>query len=74
MTEVVIVNIYTSLEIYFRRIIMTVTKEIKSIFSKKESVINILSSLLLSNSSFMNELQVTAKNIANHQNEVANDK
>lgn len=74
MTEVVIVNIYTSLEIYFRRIIMTVTKEIKSIFSEKESVINILSSLLLSNSSFMNELQVTAKNIANHQNEVANDK
>jgi hypothetical protein len=51
---------------------MIITKEIQSNFLGKESASNILSSLLLSNTSFANELQIIATNIAN-QNEVPND-
>ena len=51
---------------------MTITKEIKSKFSEKESAINILSSLLLNDNSFMKELQGIAESIAN-QKEVTND-
>ena len=51
---------------------MTITKEIKSNFSEKDSAFNILSSLLLNDNSFMRELQRIAESIAN-QKEVTND-
>lgn len=51
---------------------MIITKEIKSIFLEKESAINILSTLLLNDSSFMRELQEIAESIAN-QKETSND-
>ena len=52
---------------------MPATKEIIPIFLEKEPVIRILSSLLLSNSSYTGELQEFAEEVARQAEEVTSD-
>ena len=67
MTLVVTVNIYNPSVINFRRITMTVTKEILSVFSGKEPAIDLLSSLLLNSDAFADEIRKIAESTADRE-------